>query len=267
MNRHFLPLSLHLRPLGRGLALLALALPAWAQQPPQAPQPPQPPQAPQAPQGPGRVYTPGPFQRLEVSGAADVRLVQGERDEVFIAGDEAMQKSVELELRGGRLEIQPAGSWKFWRSSRLQIEVTMRRLEQLELSGASDLHAPGPIRTERLSIGISGAGLARFDDLQADSLRFGISGAGDGQLRGQVRTLSLNVSGKGKLMAEQLKVDNASVSISGVGNAGLWVTNTLRVGVSGIGTVDYWGRPQVSRSSSGMATINARGEAPPAAGH
>ncbi|QPF76047.1 DUF2807 domain-containing protein [Roseateles sp. DAIF2] len=237
------------RPLfGGALLALTLALPALAEAQQQA----------------GRSYAPGPFTRLEISGAADVRLLQGERDEVFIAGGEEVQKSVELELRRGRLEIQPTGGWKFWRSARLQIEVTVKQLEQLELSGASDLHAPGPFRAERLTIGISGAGLVRFDDLQAETLRFGISGAGDGQLRGQVRALALSVSGKGKLMAEQLRTDTAAVTISGVGNAALWVTQNLRVNVSGVGTVDYWGRPQVSRSSSGMATINARGDAPAA---
>lgn len=232
----------------QGLTLLLgglLALPALAQQ------------------VQGRSYAPGPFQRLEISGAADVRLLQGERDEVFVAGDENVQKSVELELRGNRLEIQPSGGWKFWRSSRLQLEVTVRQLEQLELSGASDLHAPGPFRAGRLSIGISGSGLARFDDLRADSLRFAVSGAGDGQLRGQVRSLALQVSGKGKLLAEQLRSETASVAISGVGQANLWVTRSLSINVSGVGTVDYWGSPQVSRASSGMATVNARGETPP----
>lgn len=238
-----------LTPCLAGLAL-ALALPALAQ-------------SRTAPTG--RFYAPGPFERLEISGSANVKLSQGERDEVFVAGDDEVQKGVELELRRGKLQIQPAGGWKFWNSSRLQIDVTVRRLEQLELSGASDLHAPGTFRANRLSVTISGSGLASFDDLRAEQLRFSISGAGEGVLRGQVSGLSLSVSGKGRLQAEQLRASAASVSISGVGSASVWATDALRVMVSGIGTVDYWGRPDVSRSSSGMATITARGETPPAA--
>lgn len=212
----------------------------------------------------GRLYTPGAFERLEVSGAANVRLSQGDHDQVFIAGDAELQKSVALELHQGRLLIRPAGGWKFWTGSRLQIEVLVRQLSQLVLSGASDLHAPGPFKAERLSITISGAGLARFDELTAEQLRFVISGAGEGQLRGQASSLSLNVSGKGKLQAEQLRTTSADVSISGVGHASLWATDALRIRVAGIGTVDYWGQPEVSRSASGMASVNARGERPPA---
>lgn len=232
-----------------GIALL-LALPAWAQ-----------PAASPA----GQLYTPGPFERLEISGAANVRLSQGPREEVFIAGDAEMQKSVELELRRGKLLIQPSGGWKFWNSARLQIDVTVRRLDQLELSGASDLHAPGTFRVERLGVTISGSGLARFDDLQAEQLRFAISGAGEGLLRGQVAALNLTISGKGRLQAEQLRANAVAVQISGVGNASVWATEALKVGISGIGTVDYWGRPQLVRSTSGMASIHARGELPPAA--
>lgn len=213
----------------------------------------------QAPEG--RLYTPGPFDRLEVAGSAQVSLSQGERDQVFIAGDANTQDGVEVALSGSRLVIRPAGGWKFWNHTRLQIEVQMRNLAQLNISGASDLRAAGPIRAENLTIRISGAGQARFDDLAVNALRFDIDGAGDGLLAGQVGELSLRVTGKGRLLAEQLRAARAAVSISGIGNATLWVTENLRVSVSGIGNIEYWGLPQVDRrSSSGMATIKALGD-------
>jgi hypothetical protein len=208
----------------------------------------------------GRLYTPGPFDRLDVAGSALVKLSQGERDQIFITGDAEVQKSVDVDLSNNRLSIRPTGGWKFWHTARLQIEVQMRHLSQLILSGASDLHAPAAIRSDKLSVSISGAGLARFDDLITDNLRFDISGAGDGVLAGQVGELTLSVSGKGKVLAEQLRAARATVSISGIGNANLWVTDSLRVSISGIGSVDYWGQPEVRRSSSGLGSITARGD-------
>ncbi|HEX2010437.1 MAG TPA: head GIN domain-containing protein [Roseateles sp.] len=213
----------------------------------------------QAQTGEGRMYTPGAFERLELSGAANVRLTQGERDQVFIAGDAKTQESVEVDLHGDRLTIRPSGGWKFWSPARLQIDIQMRQLRQLVLSGAGDLHAAGPIRAEQLTLSISGAGQARFDDLQAERLRFVISGAGDGLLKGRVQDLQLQVSGKGKLLADELRAQRANVSISGVGSASLWVQEDLRVGISGVGTVEYWGQPEVRRSSSGMASVRSLG--------
>lgn len=213
----------------------------------------------------GQLYTPGAFERLEVSGSAEVRLAQGERDQVFIVGNAQTQKNVQLDLRGDRLVIRPTGSWKFWDGSRLQIEVLMRDVRQLVLSGASDLHAPGPLKTSQLDVTISGAGQARFDALAVDSLRFVISGAGEGRLAGQVRTMQAAISGKGTLQAEQLRAGTASVSISGVGHASFWATDAVGIGVSGIGSVDYWGPAEARQRSSGMASITHRGEKPPSA--
>ena len=208
----------------------------------------------------GQVYSLGPFERLEVAGSANVKLVQGDKDEIFIVGGSDIQRSIEVSLSGDRVLIKPTGTWKFWNNTRLQIEVEMRQMVQLVLSGSSDLYAPGPVRAEQLKIHISGAGLARFDELICDQLGFSISGAGEGQLRGKVRELSLNVSGKGKLQAEDLQTQKAGVSISGIGSAALWVIDDLRVGVSGIGSVDYWGKPTLKRSSSGMSSVTGHGE-------
>jgi hypothetical protein len=208
----------------------------------------------------GKLYAPGAFDRLEVDGSAQVTLSQGEHDQVFVVGDGDAQRAVDIELVSNRLVLRPAGAWKFWSKNRIQVDVQMRRLKELTLSGASDVHVAGPIKTERLTVGISGAGTVRFDDLSAGALKFDISGAGDGQLAGKVGELDLSVSGKGKLLAEQLRAARAEVSISGVGNAHLWVTDDLRVNISGVGRVDYWGRPEVARSTSGLGSVKSLGD-------
>jgi hypothetical protein len=209
---------------------------------------------------PGRTYAPGAFERIILDGAAQVRLSQGSKDEVFVVGDDEVQEAVDVRLSGNRLVIHPTGNWKFWNKDRLQVSITMRSLTQLIISGASDVHAAGPFKAESLTVHISGSGLVRFDELSAKELRFNVSGAGDGQIVGQVDDMSLNLSGKGKMLADQLRAARARVNISGVGNAQLWVTESLRVNISGVGTVDYWGQPQVSRHTAGLGTINARGD-------
>ena len=218
------------------------------------------------PQPEGRTYAPGRFDRIELAGIAQVRLTQGERDQVFVVGDSQVQDSVDVSLSGNRLVIRPQGGWKFWTGPRLQVDIQVRRLHQLVLSGASDLIAQGPVQTDQLLINISGSGLARFDDLQAERLSFVISGAGEGRLRGRVRELQLSVSGKGKLGAGDLRAERALVTVSGVAHATLWATEALRVQASGVGMVEYWGQPEVQRSASGIARLtplgNKPGEAP-----
>ena len=208
----------------------------------------------------GKVYTPGPFEQLEVDGSARIRLTLGDRDEIVVEGDANAQSGVELRLVDNRLRIHASGDWKFWNSERRRISVQMRRLTRLTLSGTGDVHAAGRVAAEQLAISISGAGLVRFDDLKVDQLRFEVSGAGDGQLAGRVDELKLSISGKGKVQADQLRAGVAIVGISGVANARLWVIDELRLGITGVGHVDYWGEPAVvKRSTSGLASINNLG--------
>jgi hypothetical protein len=224
------------------------------------PERPAPPAPPAPPAGPGKVYAPGAFDRLELGGAARVLVFQGERDQAFIAGDDEVQKGVEVQLANRQLVIRPAGGWKFWHSDKLFVQVEMRELRQLSISGASDVHAPGPLRADRLKLSISGAGIARLDQLYAHQLTFAISGAGDGQLGGRVDDLALQISGKGKVIADRLQAQRARVNVSGIGNVVLWVTDDLSAHISGIGSVDYFGTPSVQRSVSGMGSINAKGD-------
>jgi hypothetical protein len=210
--------------------------------------------------GEGKVYAPGPFDSVVVDGAGQVRLVQGDRDEVFVPGDERAQEEVDVRLVGSRMKIDLPGGWKFWSNGNgAQVEVRVRHLNRLTMSGANDVVAPGPISGEQLTISMAGSGLARFDQLQVGRLNFEISGAGEGQLNGKVDQLRLAVSGKGRISAEQLRAGSADVSISGVANAVLWAVNNLRVQISGAGHVDYWGQPTVSKSISGFGSVDPRG--------
>ncbi|NCT84443.1 MAG: DUF2807 domain-containing protein [Comamonadaceae bacterium] len=221
------------------------------------------PAPPAAPAGPGKVYAPGAFDRLELGGAARVIVVQGERDQAFIAGDDEAQKGVEVQLADRQLVIRPTGGWKIWRSGKLFVQVEMRELRQLSVSGASDVLAPGPLRADQLLLNISGAGNVRLDQLEARKLVFTISGAGDGQLGGHVGEMALQISGKGKVIADRLQAQRARVNVSGIGNVLLWVTDDLSAHISGVGSVDYFGNPAVQRSVSGMGSIGARGDKKP----
>jgi hypothetical protein len=204
----------------------------------------------------------GGFDSVEISGPAIVRFTQGAAEQVRVEGDEDARKAVELEVRDGVLHVRPNGSWKFWSTQRTQLDITGRELRRVTISGAADFLATQPVQCEQLDVIISGSGLARFDKLRAESLRFKVSGAGDGQMAGSVNELQIMVSGRGEFRGENLLSERAKVDVTGVGEVRVWATQRLGVNVSGVGTVDYWGTPLVERHSSGVAKINERGAKP-----
>jgi hypothetical protein len=207
---------------------------------------------------PARAYTLGPFDGIEISGSATVRFAQGGVDQITVEGDDS--KSIDMEVSGGTLTIRSHGAWKFWSARQQVLLITARQLKRLAISGAGSFHAPAAVRAEQLAVAISGSGSVRFDQLDAQTLRFAISGAGDGSVAGHTRELNVTISGKGRFDGEQLASEAAKVAISGVGDAQVWSSRDLSIAVTGVGSVDYWGSPQVRRSVSGSADIKHRGE-------
>ncbi len=212
----------------------------------------------QAPEG--KLYTPGAFERVEIDGAGQVRIVQGERDEVFVNGDARQQEGVDIGVSARTLHLDLPGGWKFWDAGKAQVEVRVRHLSRLTMEGAGDVYASGAFTGPSLGVEVAGSGVVHFDDLRVDQLSFTISGSGEGQLAGRIAGLRLDVSGRGKVAAPQLQVASARVSISGVGNADLWVTDDLHVDISGAGHVRYLGAPKVRQSISGLGSVDAIGD-------
>lgn len=208
----------------------------------------------------GKLYSLGAFDKLSIGGTADVKLTQGNEDQVFIAGDAEVQKNLRVSLEDNTFTVQSKEGWKFWVSNKLQISVTARKLSSIGLAGAANLHAPGPLAVDRLVVKLAGTGQARFDDITADSLQFNMAGAGEAQAAGRARELTLHVAGKGRLQAENLQCQQANVSISGLGNATLWVQDELRIKIAGAGFIDYWGHPTVKPTVAGTSSIKGLGD-------
>jgi len=224
-----------------GLALFAVLPAAWAQKPE------------------GRTYAPGRFDAIEISGSAEVRFSQGATDQVFVEGGDDVQAGVSVEVRDGSLRIGPSGAWKFWGGRKVRIDVTARDLTRVSISGAADFLAAAPVRADRLTVSISGAGSARFDRLTAEVLSFQVSGSGDGQVSGTSKELVLRISGRSEFRGEDLRTERGTVSISGLGEVEVWAVQALDISVAGAGKVQYWGAPSVRRHVTGAATITDRG--------
>jgi hypothetical protein len=214
----------------------------------------------------GKTYAPGPFNSLYFTGAATVRFLQGDRDEVFVEGDSQAQDAVEIGLEGTRLVVRSSGSWKFWRGpqQRTRMVVVAKDLRSIKVSGAANFLAPETLRLTQLQVDISGAAVARFDKLHTERLVFAVSGAGDGYFTGHAQIVTVNITGKGDFYGADLESQQAKVNISGLGKARLWVHKTLDANISGIGTIEYFGTPVVHQKNTGMGRYNERGPRPPA---
>lgn len=200
----------------------------------------------------------GAFSAISLAGVGDVKVSLGDEPSLVVRAPENLLRALQTRVEGDTLTLGTERRVRFPRGSRVRYEVVTPSLEQLELSGAGDIHAE-KVEGDDVVLTLSGSGNLYVEDLRADELEVSLSGEGDMQLSGEVSEQSVTVSGVGSYRACGLASEDAEVDVSGVGDALVWATDTLDAAVSGVGSVRYRDDPEVSADVSGVGSV-ARSE-------
>lgn len=184
------------------------------------------------------------FDSVDLSGAGDVIITQGEGESLTIETDDNIMEYITSEVRGGTLYLGTEELTNVM-PTRLVFTLGVDELNAVDVSGSGSIEAAS-IETDSLELGISGSGSVDVDSLTADELNVSISGSGDVRLAGETPEQDIDISGSGQYEAGDLLSESVVVSISGSGEATIWTTSSLDADVSGSGTVNYYGTPTVN---------------------
>jgi hypothetical protein len=205
-----------------------------------------------------------PFHRIDVSGHADVTLVQGADQSATVEASARGQPSVRAKVEDGTLIIVAGDRRRWWHSllggkdvTTPRITVAFKTLDTITLAGAVKLTA-ARIDAPQLRVTASGGSAVRIDDLRARSLRIAGSGALKATLAGSVIEQNIAISGAGDVRADGLVSEDATVSVSGAGSIVINAQRTLRANISGAGSVEYYGNPEVTQRISGIGRVKRR---------
>jgi hypothetical protein len=204
----------------------------------------------------------GPFDRVDISGQAELVLVQGDREAVTVEAAPKSQTRVRVRSREGRLTIDvgESTSWMSWFGSsgrQPTITVHFKTLEALKMSGAIKVTS-NAIASPTLRVSAAGAASIKVDVLKVDSLRFSGSGAVKGEFAGSATDQEISISGAGAYRAPKLASQTASVSVSGAGKVIVNAQKKLDASISGAGAIEYFGDPVVTQRVSGAGKITRR---------
>ncbi|MEJ7684318.1 MAG: DUF2807 domain-containing protein [Segetibacter sp.] len=101
------------------------------------------------------------FNGIEVSGAVSLYLSQGSTTGVAVsAGDEKYNNKIKTEVKNGVLQISVEGGvWNGfnWTNRKLRAYVTVTDINRLDVSGASYVSISGTLKSDELTMDISGA--------------------------------------------------------------------------------------------------------------
>lgn len=193
------------------------------------------------------------FTRLDIGGAFQVYLSQGDEEKLVVEADAEEIKDIVTEVTGSKLKIYYNSKWA-GRTHQMNIYLTFKTLDDINFSGAVEVKTEGTLKFADLDMDISGA--AEIDmtmDVEKFSAEF--SGASELDFKGTCKSGNLELSGASELNAQEFECDDLYVEVSGASEAKVWATGTLKIDASGASEIKYKGQPQISIDQSGASSV------------
>ncbi|TFH34601.1 MAG: DUF2807 domain-containing protein [Dehalococcoidia bacterium] len=204
------------------------------------------------------------FTNVEAAADFEVVITESTGHSVSVTADNNLFEYLDIKTSGSTLYLGPKPGVSLLHGT-LKAAIGLPQLDGLELSGASDGRVTGFTSTRPLTVALSGASSAAFDDASAGETKLSLSGASDlsGKLTGtdvtidlsgssaislmgSATTMTATGSGASTLALEEFIAENADIRLDGASNAHVHVTGDLRVELSGDSHVSYEGNPTLT---------------------
>jgi hypothetical protein len=194
--------------------------------------------------------------RLEVADGFGVHVTLGQPEAATVTYDDNLADLLDVGVDDGTLRLQFKPHATITNRPTLgAAEVTVRRLEEVQVAGGSSVDLSGPLRDSGLRLGLSG-GSRVAADLELGHADATVSGASHLELTGATDSLEADGSGASDLELAELSLHNLDIQLSGASHAQVKVDQTVTAQLSGASNLTYTGTPQFTRQdTSGASTI------------
>lgn len=195
------------------------------------------------------------FSRIYLKGSYEVHLRQSGKCELTIIAREDYFDRLEVASRGGELSIEFEGK-NFRNTKSIELYITFRDLEKLEIEGAVDLQCENQIKTSNFKFEFEGAGNVELN-IESDKIIAVISGVGNFEIEGETDYHKVEFSGIGSYEAQNLHSKYTIVESNGIGSVKVFASIKFKGEANGIGSIDYYGDPDdVSINATGLGSVN-----------
>lgn len=189
------------------------------------------------------------FNEIDMSGAFDVVIQQGDEYAVQLEGDDSQKKRYAIKSSGETLEVEYHTKAKdFWKNNvgddeMVKLTITMPNLRKLKVKGAGKIKIRG-FHEEETKISLTGAmvGDAR---ISVNQLSVDMTGPVVFELDGEGDFLEASIAGPAQLRATNYPVNHGIIEAHGLGQARVNVRGTLEIEKDFTSNVHYTGDPEV----------------------
>lgn len=204
------------------------------------------------------------FTAIEISGAIDLYLAQGNEDAVAVsASSNDIADHIRTELRDNVLKIyfeNKGWNWKSWTNTKMKAYVTVANLKRIEVSGACNVRTTGVLKLSDLMVEMSGAS-DFLGQVSLQNLKMELSGACSVKMSGVADKATISLSGASSMKSYDLKVDYCKLDASGASDIRITINKELNARASGGSSINYKGEGLIRDiSSSGAASVKRRSD-------
>ena len=219
------------------------------------------------------------FTRVEVGSAFQVEIIQADSYRVSVTADDNLFEYIQVSKEGETLKIGLKLLPLRPLFTTLRAEISMPRIYDLDLSGATRGTISGFSSTENLDnelsgasslnlvemsagdgkFALSGASRASGDITASDDARFELSGASKAELTGSANDMLIEASGASQLGLDNFPVRNVDIDLSGASRATVKLDGRLDADLSGASKLRYIGEPTMGDiHTSGGSSVNKK---------
>lgn len=183
------------------------------------------------------------FDKLDVTGPFEVRLVAGKAGSVTIEAEKNLTELIVTEVKGDILTIAPQNGklFKSSKGNKIIIKVPFASLNEIAFKGSGSITGKKTI-TDNIKLSLSGSGNIDID-VASKTVEAVVTGSGNLVLNGKADVFTCDVTGSGIIKANGLKSSAVTVTVNGSGNADVYSEREIIGRINGSGNIAYTGQP------------------------
>ncbi|OMQ09976.1 head GIN domain-containing protein [[Flexibacter] sp. ATCC 35103] len=189
----------------------------------------------------------GDFQKISVSNAIDLVIIQSDSTEIVVEADDNVQKEISTKVENGTLIIKcKRGSF---RDVTKKVTVKMPNIDKLEASSAANVMSQGLLQGEHIDLETSSAATLdiniEYDNVSVDS------GSGSTiSLKGKALTVKTSASSGSSINANKLLANEVDADVSSGASTNVHAIVRLKAEASSGGSINYDVAPKTIEKTS-----------------
>jgi hypothetical protein len=201
------------------------------------------------------------FHAIHVSNSFQVFISQSGQEALAVSSTEKEDMGkIMTKVENGVLKIWLEDKSKWWPKNRkLKAYISVKQIDELKGSGATDFVIEGELNTANLKVSLSGASDLKGKLNVNGTLHANMSGASDISITGVASEFIVDASGASDVKAYDFSTNTCQVEASGASGVKITVNKELSAKLSGASSVSYKGSAMIRDiKTSGASSISRK---------